>query len=73
MAFRHKMHKAAGGSVASLEKSDKAGDDKPILKEAGARFESMSVHGKIKSRPGRRMGGAVGANMAPLSTAAKSC
>jgi len=75
MAFRHRVHKAAGGSIASYVKDDKYGDDKPILKEVkGGEFrESDSIHGKIKSRPGRRMGGAVGADRAPLSSASKGC
>lgn len=71
MAARHKKHKAAGGKIAN------AGGNPEVEKEAEEKKKGGKVVGKMHGghskhrldRPGRKRGGRVGANMAPLSTA----
>lgn len=81
MAARHKK-RASGAPVdkdRSFVEKDKAGDDKPILKEAKMPFKPADsedkIHGKtVKSRfmrPGRKSGGACGADNTPISSAGK--
>ena len=71
MAARHKKHKASGGGIKN------AGGNPEVIKEAEERKRGGKAIGKMHGgmsakrldRPGRKRGGRVGANMAPLSTA----
>lgn len=70
---RHKRD--AGGKVVEPQHAVKAGGNPAVFAEAEKRRHGGAVHGaKAKHRldkPGRKMGGRVGANNAPLSTAHK--
>lgn len=73
MAARHKK-KSTGGGIAN------AGGNPSVITEAKERKKGGKVIGKMHGgaasrrldRPGRKRGGRVGADMAPLSTASKS-
>lgn len=74
MAARHKKkHKAEGGKV------EHAGGNPEVIKEAEEKKKGGKVMGKMHGgkskhrldRPGRKRGGRVGADMAPLSTATR--
>jgi hypothetical protein len=65
-------HRASGGKVSKYN-----AQDSNVMKEAEEKKKGGRVHGEGSSskprsdRPGRKRGGRIGANLMPLSTAAK--
>lgn len=74
MKNRHKVHRAAGGGVFYAGGGSKVAKEAKESKTIGG-LKGMPVAGSAMKanlgRPGRKRGGRVGADKAPLSSAAK--
>lgn len=79
MAHRHKMHKRAMGGANPPVKTIDDSKESGVYKEAEERKHGGRAKHRVEGhkakhhlgRPGRKRGGRVGADMAPLSSAAK--